>query len=53
MGLLQVEDVVRLVVVTLGCFLIYASYKKCDKDNKKLKVIVSSYSYKFIKSFKL
>ena len=39
-GLLQVEDVVRLVVVTLGCFLIYASYKKCDKDNKKLKVIV-------------
>jgi len=40
MGLLQVEDVVRLVVVTLGCFLIYASYKKCDKDNKKLKVIV-------------
>ena len=40
MGLLQVEDVVRLVVVTLGCFLIYASYKKCDKDNKKLKVII-------------
>ena len=40
MGLLQVEDVVRLVVVTLGCFLIYASYKKCDKDNKKVKVIV-------------
>ncbi len=39
-GLLQVEDVVRLVVVTLGCFLIYASYKKCDKDNKKLKVII-------------
>jgi hypothetical protein len=40
MGLLQVEDIVRLVVVTLGCFLIYASYKKCDNDNKKLKVIV-------------
>lgn len=40
MGLLQVEDVVRLVVVTLGCFLIYSSYKKCEKDNKKLKVIV-------------
>ncbi len=40
MGLLQVEDVVRLVVVTLGCYLIYASYKKCEKDNKKLKVIV-------------
>ncbi len=40
MGLLQVEDVVRLIVVTLGCFLIYASYKKCDKDNKKVKVIV-------------
>ncbi len=40
MGLLQVEDVVRLIVVTLGCFLIYASYKKCEKDNKKLKVIV-------------
>ena len=40
MGLLQVEDVVRLVVVTLGCFLIYASYKKCDKDNKKVKVII-------------
>ena len=40
MGLLQVEDVVRLIVVTLGCFLIYASYKKCDNDNKKLKVIV-------------
>ena len=40
MGLLQVEDVVRLIVVTLGCYLIYASYKKCDKDNKKVKVIV-------------
>ncbi len=40
MGLLQVEDVVRLIVVTLGCFLIYASYKKCDKDNKKLKVVI-------------
>ncbi len=39
-GLLQVEDVVRLVVVTLGCFLIYASYKKCDKDNKKVKVMI-------------
>jgi hypothetical protein len=40
MGLLQVEDVVRLVVVTLGCFLIYSSYKKCDKDNKKVKVVI-------------
>jgi hypothetical protein len=39
-GLLKVEDVVRLIVVTLGCYLIYASYKKCDKDNKKVKVIV-------------
>ena len=40
MGLLQGEDVVRLVVVALGCFLIYASYKKCDKNNKKVKVII-------------
>ena len=36
MGLLQVEDVVRLIVVTLGCFLIYASYKKSDNYNNFL-----------------
>ncbi len=40
MSLLNVEDVVRMVVVALGCYLIYASYKKCDKNNKKVKVII-------------
>ena len=40
MGLLNVHDIVRLIVLALGSYLIYASYKKCDKDNKKVKVII-------------
>jgi len=39
-GLLNVQDIVRLVVLALGSYLIYASYKKNVKDNKKVKVIV-------------
>jgi hypothetical protein len=40
MGLLNVHDIVRLIVLALGSYLIYASYKKCDKDNKRVKVII-------------
>ncbi len=39
-GLLNVHDIVRLIVLALGSYLIYASYKKCDKDNKRVKVII-------------
>lgn len=39
-GLLNIQDIVRLVVLALGSYLIYASYKKNVKDNKKVKVIV-------------
>ena len=40
MSLLNVHDIVRLIVLALGSYLIYASYKKCDKDNKRVKVII-------------